>query len=438
MRELSKVVRQRLKAKEAATAVHPDADLLTAFAEQSLTGRERSGVMEHLAQCGDCREVVALALPAEVEETVVAKGGVRSNWFRLPALRWAAVAVGIAAAISVGTLEYRNRPTRKFSSNVLSKQETVAALTQPPSVLETQAETAALPSQAGKKLPAKKRVTAAIGSAAGSRAVVPSYAFSTGVGAGTAGRIGGGSGAGKGVVGAPARELAMAEAAKSATLAGSAQTAVPAPSRQMPPAVSETVEVAAANPAVQTEQAELGSDKLGSDQEVFSRAKPAVDQQTVSGASSLPIQGGNATSLQALSPANAAPRWTIGADGALQRSFDGGTTWEDVNVRGDDSKSAEFTKSAKSAKAVGRAIPVFRVVSVNGAEVWAGGSGGTLYHTVDAGNSWARVGLSYEGVLIGGDIISIEFPDPQHGRVATSAGEIWTTGDRGQTWLKLK
>jgi hypothetical protein len=437
MRELSKIVRQRLNLKAAAMAAHPDADLLTAFAERSLTGRERAGVMEHLAQCGDCREVLALALPAEVEEAVVAKGGVGSNWFRLPALRWAAVAVGIAAAISVGTLEYRNRPTRKLSSNVLSKQETVAALTQPPSVLETQAETTALPSQAGKKLPTKKRVTTAIGSAAASRAVVPSYAFSTGVGAGSAGRVGGGSGSGNGL-GATVREPTVADAAKSATFAGSAQAAVPAPSQSAPPAVSETVEVAAANPAVQTEQAELGSDKLGSDQEVFSRAKPAVDQQTVSGASSLPIQGRNATSLQALSPANAAPRWTISPNGSLQRSFDGGTTWEDVNVRGDDSRSAEFTKSAKSAKAVGRAIPVFRVVSVNGAEVWAGGSGGTLYHTVDAGNSWARVGLSYEGVLIGGDIISIEFPDPQHGRVATSAGEIWTTGDRGQTWLKLK
>lgn len=426
MRELSKTVRERLKVKGAAIAAHPDADLLTAFTEQSLTGRERAGVMEHLSQCGDCREVVALALPDEVvEDIVVAKGGFRGNWFRLPALRWAAVAVGIAVAVSVGTWEHRNQPMKELSSNVLNKRETVAALTPAPPVLETQAETTEQPSQAGKKPLAKKRVTAAMGSASGLRAVVPSYALSTGVGAGTAGGIGGGSAA-KGMVAAPARGTVMADAAMSAT-PGPARAAVSAP-QSARPEVSETVEVTAANPAIQTEQAELGSDKLGPDKEVFSRAKPAVDQP--------PIEGRNAMSLQALSPANAAPRWTIGANGTLQRSFDGGTTWQDVDVRGDDS-SAKRMQSA-TAKSLGRAIPIFRAVSASGMEVWVGGSGGALYHTVDAGNSWARVGLSYEGMLVGGDIIRIEFPDSQHGRVATSTGEIWTTGDSGQTWLKLK
>ena len=52
--------------------VHPDADLLTAFSEQLLTGREREGVVEHLARCGDCREVVAFALPA-MEEAAAAR-----------------------------------------------------------------------------------------------------------------------------------------------------------------------------------------------------------------------------------------------------------------------------------------------------------------------------------------------------------------------------
>ncbi|MGA7908789.1 MAG: zf-HC2 domain-containing protein, partial [Candidatus Sulfotelmatobacter sp.] len=128
MTELSKVVRERLKVKTAAMASHPDADLLTAFAERSLAERERAHVMEHLARCGDCREIVMLALPAQVENTAVARSGLRGDWFRMPVLRWAAVAVGIAAAVSVGTLEYRSQPMRSLSSKVGLRQETAATL----------------------------------------------------------------------------------------------------------------------------------------------------------------------------------------------------------------------------------------------------------------------------------------------------------------------
>ena len=44
--------------------IHPDAEMLGAFAEQALSATERDGVLQHLALCEDCRDVVALALPA--------------------------------------------------------------------------------------------------------------------------------------------------------------------------------------------------------------------------------------------------------------------------------------------------------------------------------------------------------------------------------------
>jgi photosystem II stability/assembly factor-like uncharacterized protein len=40
------------------------------------------------------------------------------------------------------------------------------------------------------------------------------------------------------------------------------------------------------------------------------------------------------------------------------------------------------------------------------------------------------------GAALTGDILSLEFPDPQHGKVSTSAAEIWITADDGQTWQK--
>ena len=62
MSEAPKIVQDRLRA-SAATGAHPDADVLTAFAEQVLSGTEREEVVRHLSRCADCREVVALGLP---------------------------------------------------------------------------------------------------------------------------------------------------------------------------------------------------------------------------------------------------------------------------------------------------------------------------------------------------------------------------------------
>jgi hypothetical protein len=127
MTEVPKIVYDRLRAARLEDALpggtapgpaHPDADLLTAFAEQALSATERDGVLEHLAVCGHCREVVTLALPdsglvgaptvADSETVQATAIRVKSqwNWPRPPklawaSLRWAALAAGIAMAASV-------------------------------------------------------------------------------------------------------------------------------------------------------------------------------------------------------------------------------------------------------------------------------------------------------------------------------------------------
>jgi hypothetical protein len=52
--------------------VHPDADLLNAFAERTLPEAEGVQVMAHLAECGRCREVVFLAQAAAESEAAAA------------------------------------------------------------------------------------------------------------------------------------------------------------------------------------------------------------------------------------------------------------------------------------------------------------------------------------------------------------------------------
>ena len=65
MEQLPKIVQQRLSAADKA-GVHPDPDLLTAFAERSLNERERVQVLQHLGGCADCRNIVSLAMPEDV------------------------------------------------------------------------------------------------------------------------------------------------------------------------------------------------------------------------------------------------------------------------------------------------------------------------------------------------------------------------------------
>jgi photosystem II stability/assembly factor-like uncharacterized protein len=150
-----------------------------------------------------------------------------------------------------------------------------------------------------------------------------------------------------------------------------------------------------------------------------------------------------------LASSTAVPRWTISSTGSLQRSFDQGFTWQAVNVNAApayflDATAVQTSEKASRAKAkdAGKtskrddSSPVFRAVTATGADVWAGGSGGALYHSPDAGNHWTRVMPTSSGAMLTGDIVSIEFPDTQHGKVSTSTGEIWTTNDAGQTWQK--
>jgi hypothetical protein len=44
------------------------------------------------------------------------------------------------------------------------------------------------------------------------------------------------------------------------------------------------------------------------------------------------------------------PRWTISSNGALQRSLDGGKTWQDVNIAVDESMSSNLVRRSKTEK----------------------------------------------------------------------------------------
>jgi hypothetical protein len=103
--------------------------------------------------------------------------------------------------------------------------------------------------------------------------------------------------------------------------------------------------------------------------------------------------------------------------GTIERSLDGGRTWQSVMV------------------ATGVQL---RVVFALGRDVWAGGVGGALFHSSDGGQQWSAVGVSSGGSTLTSDIVAIQFADPAHGSVTASNGERWITADGGRHWQKAE
>jgi len=468
---------------------HPDADLLTAFAEQSLAGNERALVMEHLAICGDCRDVIALALPATeiIGQTASAGGTARTGWFSWPFLRWGALAAGVVAIISVGVLQYSLRlEDNRVASNVtLKNAPPEAGASSQPALPQAAAPRTEMRSK-GLAAPDSQTLAANEAASEAKRVVQPprraaaANTFASSAGAGI------GSGAGRGIGGgayrspsASGQTVSSSRGADLALASPSAAPAVPAPnttaqaSQQVEVGrANETVAVSGANGPVATEsvstlpqnqiaqnQVELPVNGRSSTNLDVVKAKDA-DANAVHGSAGKQSVASPSRPLQT-SPAlmvRASPRWSISSVGALQRSFDGGNTWENVNPNLSSSflmsesvtvtgaapaktdKKAEYrsagSQGKENQKAEASPNPVFRAVAASGLEVWAGGSAGMLFHTSDGGGIWIRVSPSSGGTILTGDIVNIQFFDTQHGRVTTSTPELWTTSDAGQSWQK--
>jgi|CZKJ01.1.fsa_nt_gi hypothetical protein len=483
MQNVPQFALKRLKEMPPAAGSHPDADMLTAFAEQSLAGDERARVMEHLAACGDCRDVIALALPAtEIVAMPASANAARIGWLSWPALRWGALAAGILAVTSVGVLHYSHR----------NQQETVAsnrmqaAVAAPSAMNQAPSSQAIIPQPEIRKkalaVPSSPILTAPKLDLKARRADQPPNFASYGgaihgsVVAGNGSGSGGGIGAGAGGGVSANRGAAFAQASPgSPAAADQVQNSAPEIHQQVKVgAMSEVVEVEAGSGTINTESAAISQNQVAQNQSNLpQQGRAFTDLDVVKAKNPVPGQAASAAAPapQLASPGplqtapalmlRASPRWTVSSSGVLQRSFDGGNTWENVNPAlnaeliggpmakestakdtarfsqaNQDQTNQDQAKQNRKVTAAPNPAPVFRAVAAAGPEVWAGGSGGALYHTSDGGNRWTRVAPSTAATVLTGDVIGIQFTDTQHGKISTSTAELWTTSDAGQTWRR--
>jgi hypothetical protein len=452
MQNVPQIVRERLKAAPPAVN-HPDADVLTAFAERALPDRERTLVLDHLALCSVCRNIMVLALP-EADAAEPAAIPARGGWLTWPGLRWGFAAAGIAVIASFGVLKYQRSAQIQSSQAIavakLSRPESAAAQVQPAPVPAAD-EQAREPKRALRDAPLAADAQSAAAPATLAEPRLLSHAAPPRVRpphpqAVDAGVVGGPVAHGFG----PHMPTQMQQQQQVTT---KQLQALPPSAKQQgaevsanlgaPPA-SQTVNVQAATNQVATSQEETqAQDQLAGlpsqpAEQLFDttarvrKAKPAAPQPSPTLANSALI-----------------PRWAINPAGGLQRSFDQGNTWQDVDVGANaippagtrvlalakDSPVKEKDAGKKVLKAPA-SVAVFRALAVNGPDVWAGGSQGILYHSFDAGNHWAQIVPASTGATLTGDIVGLVFSDARNGRITTSTGEIWTTVDQGQTWQK--
>ncbi len=406
---------------------HLDADLLTAFAEQSLPPRERQQVLEHLSRCAQCREIAVLAgaEPEDAEETLgerefelVAAASAaasaspspqlsparadlpspaRNRWLGHPPVRWialAACAVLCAIAVIRFPTLWRGKPLAEPMSKTMDSDQIAD---------NRQGDTASDSVEPALPAPPPAQQKASGAANPGSASITRSPAAAQGR------RV-------NPLAPAAALPATRSRSYGNSSLADKLPAPVPAISRPPQPQFAPR---AATPPAGVTSALKSPARTARG---VAGGAAGGVIGGVVSGAAR---PGGIAPAVVANAPQASAqtvivakviqPQWSLSEDGIPQRSDDSGHTWQKVPVD---------------------ANVQFRALYADQQEIWVGGPAGILYHSSDTGVTWTRVRPTDGDAKLSADIARIDFKDRLHGDVTTTKGGIWTTPDGGVSWLR--
>ncbi len=435
MQDFPQIATQRLKS--LAPGAHPDADLLTAFAERTLNEQERQLVLTHLAACLECREVVALSLPAmEESQPGVVLG--QSAWWRPSFVRFGAAAAGVV--VLAGVLLYVGKP---------GEQQRTAVESSRPGTSTYSSASASQSGEIGDKAEARRPAAAAAEPEHREIAtkdqpiprVVAENKQSAQPSRDTISTANGTAKRADAFRGTPAGFVTTASL-NSAPMAAPPPPPSPVSIAQVQDsdhivADARPVDQPAPTPAMQ--QANSGEDqiiKLGAgnarSRKTFHLSRPALSFTRPNAVANSFAVAESDSGASFDNPRFAQPKksktaiedgnYRIGRNGQLQRlssvinvgngfrAQESSTVWEDL----------------PTAKGI-----TLHALSVMGRHVWVGGTLGSLQHSSDGGENFQTVAGPWPPDA---DITEIHFEDLNRGQIKTSSGERWSTLNGGQTW----
>jgi hypothetical protein len=478
MPELSNLLRQRLALAESADG-HPDADTLTAFTEKLLPAPEQSHVLEHVAFCSQCRDVIALSLESVPVESSTAAAvapaptRARRAWAPLFGLAASFAAVAVVAVLIV------KQPHKSQPAAVQNYQE--AKSIPPPSgtpsvaavdafaspTQKTPSEPSAIAGRTAGTLESSRRKAIASASLADREATAPPLVVEAE------------SRAAKNVeaiaasAAAPARRDYVNSKLFTSTDAGQDQNVaaveeipnsrqgnasslfqnqsgfatntqvrnfadLPAPAPGSRPIQSWTPSTGSSShgpplfAAIKREARQimqmrppisssaLGLSTMGGQSPQFNPTKDKGQSVEVTAASAkVGKESDELDQSQAFTKRALSPTAAASVDTRFQPSWAVG-----------DGKLLKTNESGAWVSGYSGTEIEFSHVTFHGFDVWAGGTHAALLHSRDAGATWERPRL---GPSASGSVTSI-VANGQNVQVTTSEGQTWTTDDGGKTW----
>jgi hypothetical protein len=421
MTAFSQPERRGLERMQTAAASHPDADLLAAFSEHSLTSREQEQVLAHLSVCQTCRDVVVLA-GSQLVEPVSAPMRQRGLW-EMPLFHWgaaAATAIVVVFAIAIGLRDYQ--PARKTAASATFDE---VAPTPPAPAHQSADKLAAEPASKQAEglvanVPAAESVptTAAQNTMTTTRAKHLQEQFRYE----------------RPAEQTPARDddatkdkdVSIAAGAIRGTSNQQLVQLVPPQSANQ----SNTISDQNAATAYKTYQGGIVAQK-------------AMKQAPVGGPQNAPRSSTENAEVAGGTPAVEANAGEMTSESKSQRvlATHNGATWVRgipwrINNKGQLQRGPSpqsFNTSIWEDVLPGQH---FRAFAHFGSRILAGGDNGTLYLSADSGTSWTPISVHDGDTHVNGNITQLHFSDAQNGTLSTSAAETWTTADGGQTWHK--
>jgi hypothetical protein len=481
--KIPQIVRERLRVQAGVPvgAEHLDADILTAFAENALPVRERSLVMNHLAVCGSCREIVILSQPVAVESSDAAQLPA-SRARRWMAFRWAALAACFVLTVGVLLLERSFRLSPAEHAAPVPAPPAAAAPVSPDmqSKMEAEPTTAGLTARnekpADKRFAREKRERAEPGQRG-----LEAYGYAD-MKANSIGRPYDGSKdyySTNGTIGRLGKQPAtkeedsdrtgfsapgltadkMSEMHRSAPTPGVVGGTVGGPlakAKPSPPAEARTGFVLV--PAPPSIAATSQATDLYADREQTAASHPASQEPGKKKVADEPLLPATA----AASRQRVLPR---DDKGAVAQSLTMSAQSSSSNFKFEAKDQPETLTSNNEKLATASSTPVqwrirggklqqsndqgktwqevaippgisLRAFWSLGNNVWAGGTEGSLFRITEAGKNSVRIPIKIGEGDVSQTVVAVTFSDELHGIITLENGQILQTADGGKTWVR--